>query len=195
MQPVRLVELRVARDAVEEERIERDAVAPGEVGIDRVELLLIVRRRGWARRACRSAASAICAAFALARISASAAFAPFGRQAAQHVVGAEFDDQRVGPLRARSSRSARARPPPSRRRRRRWSPRRRSLWPAARAAARRETPGRAAGRSRRSGCRRARPVCSVRAVAGRGEQREQQTAAIAWTQSAKCPYEAFRRET
>ena len=37
-----------------------------------------------------------CAAFALSRIAASVSFVSVGLQAAQHVVGAEFDDQRVG---------------------------------------------------------------------------------------------------
>ena len=36
-----------------------------------------------------------CAALALSRMAASAVFCSFGRQAAQHVVGAELDDQRV----------------------------------------------------------------------------------------------------
>ena len=162
MQAVRSVELRVARDAVEEERIERDAVLWR--GQDRSRRIRArSRRRDWARRACRRAASPYarpwpCRGSRRARLSVAA-----GLEAAQHVV------------RRRVRRSARRRPPGTPQSKRASpsaavSPETPALTtstsqPLARSAACRRSgkawPG---GRpSRRSGCRRAPTSRSVRA--------------------------------
>ena len=64
--------------------------------IDRVEVADIIRRPYWAPRACRTASTAMLRAFSFARMSSSALPRDLGIDAAQHVVGAEFDDDRVG---------------------------------------------------------------------------------------------------
>ncbi len=95
MEAVRLVELGVAGDAVEEERVEDRSVALGKRGINRVERLVVVgaeiRRgahAGQQRRQMRRP-----------RPLENVRERPLGRlgiEAAQHVVRAELDDQRIG---------------------------------------------------------------------------------------------------
>ena len=118
MQPVRLVELRIARDAVEEERIERNIVGFAERRIDGVEVAAVfgaeIGRGAHAGEKRRQMGGS-----RLVENRRERRLGRLGLHAAQHVVGAEFDDQRVGVLRAPPSRSARGRRRPYRRKRRR----------------------------------------------------------------------------
>ena len=115
MLAVDLVKLRVVGDAVEEERIERTSWA-GERRVDGVELLYIrteIGRGAHAGEEGRPGRRHLCPGFPKAPSRSPRA------EAAQHVVGAELDDQRVSPA-GTPSRIARARPRLFRRTRLRW---------------------------------------------------------------------------
>ena len=123
MEPVALVELGVAGDAVEEERIEQRVVLGGEIGIDRLEAAARNRRRDWAPPACRPAAPAMWRSVSRRTICVERAARDRGIDPAQHVVGAELEDDGVGPVRHRPVEPARARRWRCRRKRRHWRPR------------------------------------------------------------------------
>ena len=100
MQSIALIELGLGGDAVEEERIEQQVVLGGEVGIDRLELAPIIGaeigRRPHAGKQHGDAPLGQAAHDLLERRARDLGIDP-----AQHVVGAELDDDGIGALRHR----------------------------------------------------------------------------------------------
>ena len=100
VQPVGLIELRIARDAVEEERVKLNAIGFHQSRIDRREFAAVIGpevgsgpHAGEKRRQMSGSS--------LVQNRRQRRLRRRGRLTAQHVVGAELDDERVGVLRHR----------------------------------------------------------------------------------------------
>ena len=100
MQAVGLVELRVARDAVKKEWIERNVAGFGQSWIDRVERAIILGAKV-GRGAHAGDEGRQMGGLGFVQNRGERRSRRLGLEAAQHVVGAELDDQRVGVSRNR----------------------------------------------------------------------------------------------